>query len=196
MGRCRLGPPPSSTQPSSSSPNPRVRCTLLAMRPLRLPTRLLLATALAAPLHAQTVAYAGATVWDGTGAPAMANAVLLVEGGRVVSVQRGRPPEGVPVVDLTGAYVIPGLINTHGHLTGQWAPEGVGNPRARMEANLLLYARYGITTVNSLGDEPTGADLVRDAQDRAPLGRARLHFAGPVIAAATPAAASARPRVR
>lgn len=161
------------------------------MRPLRLPTRLLLATALAAPAHAQTVAYAGATVWDGTGAPAMPNAVMLVEGGRVVSVQRGRAPEGVPVVDLTGAYVIPGLVNTHGHLTEQWAPEDVRDPRARMEANLLLYARYGVTTVNSLGDEPTGADLVRTAQDGAPVGRARLYFAGPVIAATTPADAAA-----
>ena len=154
------------------------------MRPTRMLTRLLLATAVAAPLHAQNMtAFTGATVWDGTGAPALADATLLVRDGIVVSVRTGAPPAGVPVVDLSGSYVIPGLINSHGHVTGYWAADGVTDPQRRVEEDLLLYARYGITTVNSLGNEPAPAELVRMVQDRAPLGRARLHFAGPVIAA-------------
>ncbi|HKJ03806.1 MAG TPA: amidohydrolase family protein, partial [Longimicrobiales bacterium] len=90
-----------------------------------------------------------------------------------------------------GAYVIPGLVNTHGHVTGHWAPDGVTDPRDRLEGDLLLYARYGVTTVNSLGGEPAEAELVRQAQTRTPPGRARLHFAGPVIAATTPDQAAA-----
>jgi len=156
------------------------------MRRPDLLTRLLLATAVAAPLHAQTtVAFAGATVWDGTGAPPITNATLLVRDGVVVSVRPGGATEGARVVDLTGTWVIPGLVNTHGHVTGHWARDGVSDPVDRIGEDLLLYARYGVTTVNSLGGEPAEAELVRKVQDRAPLGGARLYFAGPVIASTT-----------
>jgi imidazolonepropionase-like amidohydrolase len=162
------------------------------MRPPGLLPRLLLATALATPLHAQTtVAFTGATVWDGTGTPALPHATLLVREGVVVSVGQGGPPAGVPVLDLTGAYVIPGLVNAHGHVTGLWAPDGVTDPGDRLAQDLLLYARYGVTTVNSLGGEPAQAELLRRAQSHGPPGRARLHFAGPVITATTPDEAAA-----
>lgn len=162
------------------------------MRPIGLLSGLLLATAVAAPLQAQyQEAFVGATVWDGTGAPALANATLLVRDGVIVSVSRERPPEGVPVVDLRGKYVIPGLINTHGHVTGFWAADSVSDTQDRIRGDLRLYARYGITTVNSLGGEPVEAALVRRVNAAAPLGRARLYLAGPVIASTTTTDAAA-----
>jgi imidazolonepropionase-like amidohydrolase len=159
------------------------------------PALLVLLAALAAtpPVHAQTVAYVGATVWDGTDSAPLAGATLLVRDGRVVSVGAARPPEGARVVSLAGKYVIPGLVNAHAHVTGRWAGEGVSDPGQRVEGDLLLYARYGVTTVNSLGDEPREAFAVRDAEGRAgaTLARARLSVAGPVITATTEAAARA-----
>ena len=160
------------------------------MSPAKSLTRILLATLVATPLHAQTVAFTGATVWDGTEAPPVTDATLVVREGRVVSLGRGAPPAGAATVDLSGRWVIPGLVNTHGHVTGYWAPADVQDPGSRVEGDLLLYARYGITTVNSLGDEPDAAVAVRGEQDRAGLGRARLHFAGPVIASTDPAEAA------
>jgi imidazolonepropionase-like amidohydrolase len=136
------------------------------------------------------VAYTGATVWDGTGAPPMAEATLLVDGGRIVEVGVGvEPPRGATVVPLDGKWVIPGLVVAHGHVTGAWAGEEVADPVERVRGDLLLYAQYGVTTVTSLGDDaPTLA--ARDAATPTD-GRARVLVSGPVVAAADSAGARA-----
>jgi len=141
--------------------------------------------------QAGPVAYTGATIWDGTGAPAIGNATLVVDGsGRIVSIGAGlQPPAGARTVSLSGKYVIPGLIESHGHVTGAWAPESVTDPVERVRGDLLLYARYGVTTVNSLGDEtPT---LAARNQARPTDARARLLASGPVITATTASGARA-----
>ncbi len=136
------------------------------------------------------IAYTGATVWDGTGAPAVAAATLVIDSGRVVAVGVDvEPPRGATIVPLDGKYVIPGLVDAHAHVTGAWAPEGVTDPVERVRGDLLLYARYGVTAVNSLGDDPP-ALAARDAAS--PMdARARIQVSGPVIAANDAAGARA-----
>jgi len=60
------------------------------------------------------------TLIDGTGAaPVQAAALVIDGGGRVSSVgplDRLRAPAGAQSIDLTGKYVIPGLIDAHVHL--------------------------------------------------------------------------------
>ena len=136
------------------------------------------------------VAYTGATLWDGTGATPLENATLVVDGGRVVAVGEDlEVPRGARTMSLEGRWVIPGLIESHGHVTGAWAPEGVTDPMERVRADLLLYARYGVTTVNSLGDEATVIAVRDAAQPTDP--HARVLAAGPVIGDNEPAAARA-----
>lgn len=142
--------------------------------------------------HAQTTAFTGATVWDGTGAPPVPDATILVRDGRIVSVGRGAPPGDATVVDLSGRWVIPGLVNAHGHVSGLWTEEGTSDAHARLADDLHLYARYGVTTVNSLGGEPVAeARALREAERGGDLGRARLLFAGEVVTDTAPSAAAA-----
>lgn len=128
---------------------------------------------LAVPAFAQptvTRAFTGLTLIDGTTRAPVANATLLVRDGRVLAAGPStsvRIPEGVERVSLTGKFVIPGLINTHGHVN---AP-----------ADLSTYAAYGITTVYSLGGEPASVFAARREQDTPSLNRARVFLAGPVL---------------
>ena len=147
---------------------------------------------LAASCTAQvpTTAFTGATVWDGTGAPAVENATILVREGRVVSVEEdSQPPRGAEVVDLQGRWVIPGLIDAHGHVSGRWAPASVTDTLERVREDLRLFARYGVTTVNSLGDD-ANVIAVRDAATGSEP-HARVLAAGPVITDHDPEAARA-----
>ena len=65
----------------------------------------------------------GGTVVDGTGAPGFA-ADVRVRAGTIVEVGPGLHADGEQVVDATGGFVTPGIIDTHTHLDGAmwWNP--------------------------------------------------------------------------
>jgi imidazolonepropionase-like amidohydrolase len=120
-------------------------------------------------LFAADVAFVGARVIDGTGKAPRENATILVRGGRIEAVGSSvNIPAGVQRVNVAGKTIIPGLINAHGHV-GQMSQLG-------------LYARYGVTTVFSLGGESeiTLRDQTRSEQQTPALHRARLYIAGPI----------------
>ncbi len=65
----------------------------------------------------------GGTVVDGTGAGAR-RADVRVRDGVIAEVAPDLAPDGEPPVDASGAYVTPGIIDTHTHLDGAmwWNP--------------------------------------------------------------------------
>ena len=135
-------------------------------------------------------------VWDGTGAQTTLPSVVQIGGGRILSVSpmpeegdMGERAEaaGVASFDARTWYAVPGLINTHGHVAGTWIPNtGVGY-REYVLRELARYARFGVTTVNSLGGEREPAfDLRDESWDNGTTRRARLLVSGPVVTGATP----------
>ena len=115
---------------------------------------------------------------------------MMVRDGRIEGLTDSIP-EGANVVDLTGRYIVPGLINAHGHVSGRWADDGVIDAAERIRGDLALYARYGVTSVLSLGGAPAEAFGVRDVQNTPSLSHARMWLAGAVVAGATPQLSSA-----
>ncbi len=120
---------------------------------------------------------------DGTDRAPIDNATILVRDGRVAAAGPAASvtiPANAERVSLAGKHVIPGLINAHGHANS-------------LERDLDTYAKYGVTTVFSLGNDTNApaAIAARDAQGTASLSRARIFTSGPVINPATPEAARA-----
>ncbi len=142
----------------------------------------------------EVTALVGARIWDGTGAEAISDGLMLIRDGRITYVgEHGDVPvpSGATVVNLNGRTIIPGLINTHGHVGGTVGLGGGQYNRANLVRQLRLYAEYGITTVNSLGgDGPEGLAL-RDEQSMTGLDRARIFVAGAVVTGNTVDAALA-----
>jgi imidazolonepropionase-like amidohydrolase len=138
-----------------------------------------------------TQAFIGATVIDGTGAAPIPNAVMLVRNQRIVSLgpaQAVDVPEGTQRIDVTGKTIVPGLINAHGHVGSADGFETgpTVNTDANVARQLALYARYGVTTVVSLGDDSEAGFRARSANSNTSIVRTRLYVAGPVVTANTP----------
>jgi imidazolonepropionase-like amidohydrolase len=130
---------------------------------------------LALMASAADLAFVNARIIDGSGGPPLENATLLVHDGRVQVVGRSvKIPADARRIDASVETIIPGLINGHGHVNAL--------------SQLGLYARYGVTTVFSLGGdkEVEFRDQTRAQQQTAALERTRLYIAGHISVARTP----------
>ena len=86
-----------------------------------------------------TLVFTNAHVIDPASAEPLEGATVIVRGGRIERVVRGAaaPPAGAQVVDLRGMYLLPGLIDSHVHISNFAAAE-----RALLS---------GVTTARSAG---------------------------------------------
>lgn len=137
-------------------------------------------------------AFVGARIIDGTGAPAIENGVLVVRDGRIEAVGAGGAVETPPDaerVDVSGRTIMPGLVNAHGHVNNVRGLEADPSfyTEEHVEHQLGLYARYGVTTVFSLGGDGAAGVAVRDRQRTNPdLNQARLYLSGNIPTGPTP----------
>ena len=114
----------------------------------------------------QLLVHAGTILFD-PAQPPLANATLVIEDGKIKSIEDGFvtaetlgwDAASVTVVDLSGAFVLPGLIDLHVHLTTPVDPGGELRVVTRNAADLALLGvelgrrnlAAGFTTVVDLG---------------------------------------------
>ena len=153
------------------------------------------------------------TIIDGTGTPILENGAIVVEGRRIRDIGRRETipvGPGATVIDATGKFAIPGLIDAHVHFdqsAGLFARPDLVDlrnvrtyademewTRQRLPQTLLRYLWAGVTGVVDMGGPMWSLDL-RDstsASGAAP----RIAAAGPLISTeAVPQLESADPPV-
>jgi imidazolonepropionase-like amidohydrolase len=98
------------------------------------------------------LALVGGTLIDVTGKAATPNAVVLIEGDRIVAAgprATTKIPDGAKIVDVTGKFLLPGLWDMHAHLyQSEFGP---------------TYLAAGITTVRDVGNDMEFGTALRDA---------------------------------
>ena len=118
------------------------------------------------------------------------NGTMIVRNGRIEAVGPSDTvsvPLNAELFDAASKTIMPGLINAHGHVSNVRGLKA--NPAFYTEEHVTyqlgLYARYGVTTVFSLGGDGQAGTAVRNRQGL-DLDHARLYVAGRVVDARTP----------
>ena len=132
---------------------------------------------------AETTVLDGFTLIDGTGRQPVANAAMIIIDGRIQWTgpqSRLKVPAGAQVTHLAGKYVMPGLMNLHGHLgnTVDLAQDPKNFTRENVEKQLGLYASYGVTSVVSMGSDQDLIFQLRAAQREGRPHSTRIFTAG------------------
>lgn len=111
-------------------------------------------------------AIVGSTVIDGTGSNALRNGTIRIEGGKIVEVGPSDQivlGPNVERIDATGKFTMPGIIDSHIHVTpNQDVPNDV-RINLRVGFNSINTLRQslgaGVTTVVSIGGGPPSVEL-------------------------------------
>jgi imidazolonepropionase-like amidohydrolase len=115
---------------------------------------------------AQVTALQHVTVIDGSGSGPQRDRTILIENGRIAAIgptSSARLPGNATSLDLAGKYVVPGIINAHGHV----------GPAPR-DPQLRQYALYGVTTTTSMSFDADDIADFKAAQRRGDLRGARI----------------------
>jgi imidazolonepropionase-like amidohydrolase len=118
------------------------------------------------------IALIGATLIDGTGGPPLTDGVIVVRQGRIESVGPRAAfelPKKTREVNVTGRWIIPGLIDAHSHLApaANWAPS--------------RYLAWGVTTLRDVHGD---LNKILHIRKRANVGQGnnpRVYAAGAMI---------------
>jgi imidazolonepropionase-like amidohydrolase len=145
----------------------------------------------APPVAAATLIHAGRVI-DGVTDKVQRERTVVVDGGKIVAIEPGyrAPGAGDTVIDLRGSTLMPGLMDMHVHLTGEYSRSSALDEFRKNGTDVALDgAMYGqrtlmagFTTVRDLGDSFLASIALRDAINAGKVPGPRIFAAGTAIA--------------
>jgi imidazolonepropionase-like amidohydrolase len=155
-----------------------------------------LAQGVTAQPPAKRIAIRAGRVLDGRGGAPLRDAVIVIEGEQIVSVTPGGAvPPGAELIELAGATVLPGLIDTHSHVLLQGDISAADYDEQLLKQSIpyraILAARNarlallnGVTTLRDLETEGAMyADVdVKTAIEKGEVAGARMFVATRALA--------------
>ncbi|NQY97950.1 MAG: amidohydrolase family protein [Henriciella sp.] len=139
---------------------------------------------------AKTVVEAGYVLAE-PGEGYLRNRSITIENGRIVNIKRGfqSHPDDVRVVNLRESYVIPGLIDSHVHITNEFSPTSRMKFLSDSEvdaaldgaANAKTTLLAGFTTVQDVGGPNEAVFSLRDAIRAGKVPGPRIRASGRAI---------------
>jgi imidazolonepropionase-like amidohydrolase len=163
-------PPTTTLSPATTAP-PSTTLPAAIPRPATPSSPSLAATAQSEVADPSPPLVLAGTLIDGTGAAPLPDAVLVIQGSRIVAVGPRATvsiPPGAQIIELPQATILPGFINTHVH-------------NAYNARNLQTWAQAGVTTVRDLGERLGRPYFATRDRLRADPHNARLIAAGPLV---------------
>jgi imidazolonepropionase-like amidohydrolase len=149
------------------------------------------AVSAAPPVAAATLIHAGRVI-DGVTDKVQRERTVVVDGGKIVAIEPGyrAPGAGDTVIDLRGSTLMPGLMDMHVHLTGEYSRSRALDEFRKNGTDVALDgAMYGqrtlmagFTTVRDLGDSFLASIALRDAINAGKVPGPRIFAAGTAIA--------------
>ncbi|MEU9604997.1 N-acetylglucosamine-6-phosphate deacetylase [Streptomyces sp. NPDC048057] len=143
--------------------------------------RAALATSAAGAARADSTTLTGARVVLPGGT--VENGTVIVEGSSIVAVGPGPAPEGTPVRDLSGHWVVPGFVDLHNH--GGGGASFTGGTASEVLHGVRTHREHGTTTLVASVVTADIDFLVRRAGELAEIVQqgdiAGIHFEGPFI---------------
>ncbi|HEX6428662.1 MAG TPA: amidohydrolase family protein [Niastella sp.] len=120
-------------------------------------------------------------VIDGTGHRVKANQFVTITGGKITAIGSTRlnTTANAILVDLAGKYIMPTIINTHGHLGNlKDTISAAGNyTAANVRNQLLRYEQYGVSAILSMGTEQPIGVALRDSSRQGQIPGATMYSA-------------------
>ncbi|MEO5596896.1 MAG: amidohydrolase family protein, partial [Lysobacteraceae bacterium] len=141
-----------------------------------------------APNNAVSVVHCG-HLFDAQSGRMLGETSITIDGQRIRSVQAGAPAAGANVIELGNSTCLPGLIDSHTHLTSETSPTQYSDQFrwniADYAVRSTVYARRtlmaGFTTVRNVGDTANESVALRNAINAGILAGPRIFTAGTAI---------------
>jgi len=133
-----------------------------------------------------TIACVGGKVYPSPATPAIENAVLLIEDGKIATVATQSQIKydllhSAQRLDCKGKVIVAGFWNSHVHFENGWQ-DAANVPASKLEAHMQeMLTRWGVTSVWDLGSEPNNTRTIRQRIESGEVRGPRILMAGDIF---------------